>query len=207
MKRSVYCVSTDTPFFEVQSVTFKPARGMNIVQWRKNVEKTHEIYMRSYHASKPLEVSTFSTVPEGAKLSAYRLTASNGYRTECMFQSAKTFEKGGPYADLLNVKPHDAQHDERLRKSGKLTCFTLFGKEYPLEPKTAFYDWIYIRSLMDNPELAAFVTHYDAFTDTSFNPERQVNCQAEACAIYCGMQKAGIKVPNTFEDFVKAVWG
>lgn len=206
MRRNVYRTSSSAPYFQVYSVTLKSAPGRGVTRWRKNAEQVHQLYMNSFHGAKPLEVSTASDCKEGINLSAYNLVAANGLRAECMFQSAKTFEHGGPYTDLLHVRPYAAQHDPRLRNSGRLTAFTLFGVRYPLEPKTAFYDWVYIQSLEDNPDLGAFVTHYDAFTDVSFNPDRQINCQAEACAIYAGLTKAGIDPRMSFDEFVKTVW-
>lgn len=64
--------------------------------------------------AKPLEISTKSEEPLGRKLSAFHLTL-NHYALENVFQSAKVFENGGPYLDLLNVAPREAKHDERLK--------------------------------------------------------------------------------------------
>ena len=103
---------------------------------------------------------------------------------ECVFQAGKVFQNGGPYFDILEKQPWEAKRDERLRTSGNLIAFEFEGKRYPLEPKTAFYDMIYIEALNENPELAAKVLEYDAFTDIEFNPDKSINCQAKACALF-----------------------
>ena len=33
---------------------------------------------------------------------------------------------------------------------------------------------------------------YDCFTDIEFNPQRSINCQAKAAAIFTGLAKAGV---------------
>lgn len=55
---------------------------------------------------------------------------------------------------------------------------------YPLIPKNAFYEWLYIRALADDADWIAENVVYDAYTDIEFNPEKQVNCQARAFAGY-----------------------
>ena len=45
------------------------------------------------------------------------------------------------------MEPREAKKDPRIRESGKLIGFDFEGKEWPLEPKTAFYDWLYASSL------------------------------------------------------------
>ena len=100
------------------------------------------------------------------------------------FQSSKVFENGGPYRDLLNVSSRAAKKDERLQDSGRLIEFDLFGEKWPLEPKTAFYDWIYINTLAKNENLAEQLGQYDAFTDIEFNPNKSINCQAYSVALF-----------------------
>lgn len=81
----------------------------------------------------------------------------------------------------------DAKRDERLRSSGSLTKFSFFGTDWALEPKTAFYDWLYINALLKNPDLVGRVTDRDAFSDIEFNPERSINCQARSVALFCAL--------------------
>ena len=82
-----------------------------------------------------------------------------------------------------------AKKDPRIRDSGEVVGFSLMGNEFETEPKTYFYDWLYINTLMLNPDLADQLMEYDAFTDIEFNPNRSLNCQAEAAAIYVGLRR------------------
>lgn len=74
----------------------------------------------------------------------------------------------------------------------RLSSFKLDGVRWPLEPKTAFYDWLYLNALKANPELAAAVETYDAFTDIEFNPDRSLNCQARSAALWISLRHAGL---------------
>ena len=64
-------------------------------------------------------------------------------------------------------------------------------REFPTEPKSYFYNWLYINALALHPELADEAAGYDAFTDITFNPAKQVSCQAEALAIYAALARSG----------------
>lgn len=92
----------------------------------------------------------------------------------------------------MNVTPREAKRDERLKQSGRLAGFTFDGKEFPLEPKTIFYDYIYINALFENKELAKEIMKYDAFTDIEFNPDKSLNCQAKAAATFVSLTRMGL---------------
>ena len=79
--------------------------------------------------------------------------------------------------------------------------------EFPLEPKTAFYDWLYIGVVFPHREFLRRLEQYAGFTDIEFNPSRSINCQARSCAIFVAMMKKGIleRVIQTPADFVAAV--
>ena len=59
--------------------------------------------------------------------------------------------------------------------------------------------YIYMNPLLENEELAQEVLSYDAFTDVEFNPNRSINCQAKAAAVYVSLCKAGLK--DKIKDF------
>lgn len=50
------------------------------------------------------------------------------------------------------LKERDAKRDPRLQASGRLTGFRFNGSSFPLEPKTAFYDWLYINAIYPHRE-------------------------------------------------------
>jgi hypothetical protein len=139
--------------------------------------------------------SSKSTEPLGVQLSAFNLQVPLGNRlvsVEVAFQAGKVFEKGGPYLDLLDGTSREAKGDARLASSGRLTAFSLQGEAWPLVPRTAFYDWLYLQALAANPDLAEQLLHYQAFTDIEFNPEKSLNCQARTAALYVSLHKEGV---------------
>ena len=120
----------------------------------------------------------------GIKLSAFNLKINN-YTLENIFQSAKVFENGGPYLDLLDVSPKEAKRDERLRKSGSLKAFRYQNEDFPLIPQTVFYDFIYITAIKQSftiDEVDAILS-FNYFTDIEYNPTKSINTQARAVAI------------------------
>lgn len=94
----------------------------------------------------------------------------------------------GPLEDLYNVSPFEAKRD--LRHSGsKLKGFAIDEIYFDLTPQTAFYNWVYFHALSEHPEIGDELINYDAFTDIAFNPDKSINCQAEACAFYVSLRK------------------
>ena len=92
--------------------SFEWFSGFAVSQKQKSVESLHNAILNVDMTAKPLEISTKSKKEIGKKLSAFYLKL-NGYTLENIFQSAKVFESGGPYLDLLEVSPKEAKNDER----------------------------------------------------------------------------------------------
>ena len=172
-------------------VEFSWHAGMSVKQKQKNIRAIHEVARREYNVANPLEVSSKSESGLGFALSSFNLlirtVKGQSLTVEAAFQGSKVFERGGPYTDIFGSSPRDAKRDVRLQSSGRLIAFSFFGREWPLEPKTAFYDWLYINALRANSELAQQITDYDAFTDIEFNPDKSINCQARSAALYCAL--------------------
>lgn len=204
--RPVFRVKSLPPHYESIDVEFQFFSGFAASQQRKSVESLHEAYLSRFPDSKVLEISTRSEVMLGQMLSAFNLRcdiARSKIPVENIFQSSKVFEHGGPYLDLLEVPPYGIKKDERLRESGKLIRFEFQNEVFPLEPKTFFYDWVYINALVQNPELSKQLMEYDAFTDIAFNPQKSINCQARTAAIYVSLVKSSLldtalKSPQSF---------
>ncbi len=172
-------------------VDFQWHAGFAKSQKQKSIRALHEMAARDYGVINPLEVSSKSEDPLGVALSSFNLsfTTQKGLTltVEAAFQGSKVFELGGPYRDIFGKTPVDAKRDQRLKSSGQLIGFSFFGDDWKLEPKTAFYDWLYIKALLKNPDLVSEVTDRDAFTDIEFNPERSINCQARSVALFCAL--------------------
>lgn len=168
----------------------------------------HEAYKARFPGKEVLEISSKS-LQGGEAYSAFYLpkyvpALGRSVPLENVFQAGKIFENGGPYEDLMGMTPREAKRDERLRTSGKLIGFTFDGRMYPTEPKTAFYDFIYISALLENPVRAEKLVEYDAFTDIEFNPQKSLNCQAKAAAIFVSLHRNGLTGQiRTFEDFMR----
>lgn len=171
--------------------------GMSMSQKKKSVMSLHEAAKAKDICQKPLEVSSKSLDPLGVELSAFNLTATTErkkrqFTVETAYQSSKRFEAGGPYKDLLYGTSIAAKRDARLKESGVIVGFEFFGQEWPLEPKTAFYDWIYINALTKNDWAFDRLRTYDAFTDIEFNPKKSINCQAYSVALFISLESRGL---------------
>lgn len=168
---------------------------MAVSQKQKSIASLHEAAKTRLSATRILEISSKSPEAIGVCLSAFNLTLPLGDRVvnvEVAFQSGKIFERGGPYIDLLDKTSRDAKGDPRLRQSGCVIGFSYAGEAWPCEPRTAFYDWIYLQALNAHPELARQLSRYEAFTDIEFNPEKSINCQARSAALYVSLTNAGL---------------
>ena len=111
---------------------------------------------------------------------------------ESAFQASKVFERGGPYTDLLYADSRISKKDLRIRNSGNIVGFRFDGRNFEIEPKTFFYNWLYVNTLNLNKELGDRLIEFDAFTDIEFNPKKSLNCQAEAAAIYVSLRKQNL---------------
>jgi hypothetical protein len=175
--------------------------GMSVKQAQKSIDSLHEEAMQRMKVDKVLEISSKSKDPLGVRLSAFNLMINTKkhnqkFSVECAYQSAKVFERGGPYKDLREVTSREAKLDPRLKDSGRLVKFQLFDVDWALEPKTAFYDWLYINALYNEPLLADHVLQHRAFSDIAFNPERSLNCQAYSAALFVALHERGLLTPE-----------
>ena len=80
--------------------------------------------------------------------------------------------------------------DSRLKNSGEIFAFEFMGREFPIEPETAFYDWLYMKALSQKgPSIFEELDRFQAFSDIAFNPKRSINCQARAVAVYVALNR------------------
>lgn len=211
-RKAIFKSINEKPYIKTYYVTCDLPRGFALSQKQKGIKIIHDTYVRNFKGIEPLEISSKSDKELGVNLSAFNLKDKDGHTVECIFQSSKTFEEGGPYVDLLDLKPSQAKKDERLHNSGKLKCFTLNNVQYPLEPTTAFYDFIYLKALLNNENLLEQLNEYikdgATFTDIEFNPDRSLNCQAKTIALYVGLKLANVDFnkDTTFEEFVSMAY-
>lgn len=172
-------------------VSFAWNPGFAPVQKKKNVVALHDA-AQAKGLFPLLEVSTKSEERLGQRLSAFNLkvgTEIGEISIESAYQGSKVFKQGGPYTDIYRMDSWSAKKDERLRNSGALVGFDFFGQKWPLIPKTAFYDWLYLSALEPHQEFLKRLFLYDGFTDIEFNPEKSINCQARTCALLVSLIK------------------
>lgn len=195
ISNNVLSVTKDLDF------TWSP--GMAKVQKQKSIKALHAA-ANAQGLDFLLEISSKSEDELGVALSAFNLKIktrklSKEFSVESAFQASKVFEHGGPYVDLLDKESRDAKKDIRLKESGNLMYFNFYNTIWPLIPRTAFYDWLYLSALNQNKKTAEHLLKFDGFTDIEFNPAKSINCQARAAALYVSLSKL-----NMLEDVLSS---
>lgn len=173
--------------FKEVNIEFTFYNGFAVTQKAKSIQSLHDNAKKSGYKN-ILEVSTKSDNKLGWQLSAFNLMLDFDFdkkiSLECAFQGSKVFENNIQYKDLYFVESIQAKKDERLKKSGSIIGFEFEGDFWENEPKTAFYDYLYIKTLYSNyRDVIDELIKYDAFSDIEFNPKKSINCQARTCAI------------------------
>lgn len=202
-KRPAFFIRQEKVVQDIFSFEWFP--GFAISQKQKSVESLHHAIKKADADARPLEISTKSKETVGINLSAFNLRLDN-YTLENIFQSAKVYTNGGPYPDLLNVPPKAAKRDERLHNSGNLKAFRFQNEEFPLIPKTVFYDFIYIAAVKNSfaPDEIKEISSYNYFTDIEFNPAKSINTQARAAALIgLLLDEYGALPDFSKEDFIQ----
>ena len=182
--------------------------GFARVQKEKNIDELHAAAAMDGYRNL-LEISTKSKSERGRHLSAFHITAeTKRYGTiklELAFQGSKVFERGGPFTDLYAKGESEvgtAKRDPRLQESGALVGFRFEGVDFPLEPKTAFYDWLYVSFLKNFKDWAPKLYAYGgskAFTVRQIVTEIGIAGYAPVrSSRFASSQPAAIFVPEGF---------
>lgn len=205
-ERPIFVSTPDKP--ELVKEVFLPMEwhgGFAAVQKEKNIKALHKAAEIVGYRN-VLEVSTNSENRRGRHLSAFHLKVENErlgeIPLECAFQGSKIFERGGPFVDLYRTDVRRAKKDMRLKESGRLIGFSFDGFDFPLEPKTVFYDWLYVNCIYPHRQWATKLLGYGGFSDIEFNPHRSINCQARSIALFLSLLKL-----NLLEEAVKSPSG
>ena len=195
-RRPVFVPDSDKPYVSEVFLDFEYFPGSSIQQKQRSIASLHASYVARFPSSRVLEVSSKSEKDIGVQLSAFNVMIEYPGRgscsVECAFQASKVFLHGGPFVDLFNASSRAAKTDRRLRESGELVGFKYLTDQFPLDPKTYFYDWLYASALCRHDKLVEQVMMFDAFTDIEHNPERAINCQARTVAKVVGLARAGL---------------
>lgn len=194
--RPVFVPMTDGDIGVIEkAIDFKWHPGMAKSQKQKSVSELHSA-AKLFGINNILEISSKSLDELGILLSAFNLSfVTKRYNqqitVESAFQGSKVFKRGGPYKDLYLADSMTSKKDIRIKDSGQLVGFNFFNIEFPLIPRTYFYDWLYINALVNNPQLVEELYKFDGFSDIEFNPKKSINCQAHAAALFVSLNSAG----------------
>lgn len=201
-----------SPFVKEVMIEFKWYSGFSISQAKRSVRSLHAEAAKK-GISPVLEISSKSSQPFGVELSAFNLMLDvKGHpimSVECAFQGSKVFECGGPFTDLYTVTSREAKKDERLNNSGDIIHFNFLGERFLTQPLTAFYDWLYLKALINKEKLTNELLEYMGFTDIAFNPQKSFNCQARSAALFVALTKAGLidKVLQNKHEYLATIKG
>lgn len=195
-KRPIFIPNLDGPVLvKTVDVTFDWFSGPALSQKQRSIDSLHAAARKLPGIVKVMEASSKSTDPLGVSLNAFDLKLATPDGTELSvesaFQGSKVFAEGGPYTDIYGKSSLEAKRDERLQNSGELTGFRFMDVDWPLEPQTAFYDWLCITALKQKPGLIDHLAQQSAFSDIEFSPEKSITCTAYAVALYVSLWKRG----------------
>ena len=187
-------LSTNNPkqLFKEENIDFQFYNGFSVSQKLKSVKSLHQSAQK-LGFNNILEVSTKSNLKIGWALSAFNLMVDfedKQISVESAFQGSKVFEGDIQYKDIYHKTSIEAKKDPRLRTSGNIMSFEFNGDFWENEPRTAFYDWLYINALYSsNSNIINELSNYNIFSDIEFNPKKSINCQARTCAILVSLVK------------------
>lgn len=202
-EKLVFISDGTNPYYEkIVNYIFVP--GFAPSQRKKNVINLNEALSKEFPNLKTLEISTKSDSELGRKLSAFNLKL-NGQFVESIYQSSKVFADGSQYEFLIDKKPIEAKRFIQGLPKQEIVKFRYKGVDYLVNPKSMFYDFIYISALKSIPDISNQLKDYSIFTDIEFNYKKGINCQARACAIYSYLLKIGKveEYTNDLEMFKK----
>lgn len=163
-------------------IDFKWESGCSIVQKRRSCENLH-VELNYHLGFKPLDISSASTTELGKSLSAFNLKWKE-VPLECWYQGSRVYKNAGVQHQLYNVDSMTAKKTaQKLNAQDEFIGFNLLGIDFPVKPKTLFYDWIYINALIASKGRELDLEQYDCFTDVQAVMNIDA-CQARSVCMY-----------------------
>lgn len=212
--RPVFIASSHVPAFISIDVEFQWHPGFARSQKEKSIRELHNAFTETRPGVPVLEVSGKSSNELGVALSAFNLRVRHSIlgevSLESAFQGSKVFANLGQIEQAYRVDPRTAKSIAREANSDHdLIGFSWNATNWPLEPKTLFYDWLYCSALQRHPDLLEQLRNFRAFTDIEFNPGKSFNCQARSCAIAVSLVEQDLldEALDNREAFVGLVYG
>lgn len=180
-------------------IEFKWEPGMSVAQKRRSCANLHSALSSKLGLKNPLDISSASTTPLGVKLSAFNLMW-NGKSVECWYQGSKVYSVAGHMKKLYDVDSMTAKKSMKNANLGSLIGFRLIDTDYPMNPRTVFYDYLYLQGLLQS-EYKDNVLEYDVFTDIQAVTDIDA-CQARTVCIYkLLIEQNNLSVLGSFDTF------
>ena len=200
--RPVFISTFDDELVNIDSIEFEWMKGRDPLTKKNNSKSLIKSFYKKYNY-KPLEVSTKSDNALGMLLSAFNLTLKTPVGhipVECAYQGSKKYMEIGKREEFYKTNPVNIKKIIKKENIDKysIQSFDFFGDIWNIEPKEAFYSWLYLKGLGDNKSIEKELIKFKAFIDIEFNPKKSINCQARACAMYVSLKKM-----NIFEHALK----
>lgn len=197
--RPIFIPAPDHHLVKEVIIEFEWFPGFSLSQKQKSIAALHESAAKlcRLESKDILEVSSRSSSKLGRSLSALNLMLysdelGRNVSLEAAFQSSKIFSDHGRQSHLLQMS--DGKEIKSLIRSfgnEPIVGFEHEGTRWDLEPKTAFYDYLYLKGLVqffeDNKDELNSFMGCGGFTDIEFNPKKSFNCQARSCALFVGL--------------------
>lgn len=178
--------------------------GFAVSQKQKNITALHH-KAQEEGVHPVLEISTKSPIEVGRRLSAFNLKIDvDGVMKslESVYQSSKVFAQSGQHEFLMDLDPFKAKKEIRRLGQSPIVAFRFLGRDFPLEPVNAFYDWLYIRAIVPHEKWIRDNLHFAAYSDIEFTPNKSINCQGRAVAEFHALSMRGEAV-TCVRDFEK----
>ncbi|MEP2531362.1 hypothetical protein [Shimia sp.] len=188
--------------YEWVPVEFQWHPGFSVSQKQNSIAALHA-EARNMGIHPVLEVSTKSPIELGRRLSAFSLKVEvegQMFFLESVYQSSKVFSESGQLPEIISLDPYAAKKRVRELGKGEIIAFRCFGRDFPTEPKNAFYDWLYIRAIYPHRDWVYRNLDFYGYSDIEFNPQKSINCQARAVAEYKSLEMQGTS-RECFESF------
>lgn len=200
-ERPLFVPVANSGLVEERLIEFEWFPGFAVSQKQRSIAALHAA-ATAQDVKSVLEVSTKSLEPLGVRLSAFNLSVQlseygQPVLLEAAYQGSKIFESSGPHTHLYEYQSgKDVKRYINALPDEDVTGFELAGQAWPHEPKTAFYDWLYLTALRqlsaEDDSLDAQLSQFGGFTDIEFNPDKSFNCQARSCALYVSLNQLGL---------------
>ncbi|MCR5836234.1 MAG: hypothetical protein K6G88_07000 [Lachnospiraceae bacterium] len=194
--RPVFLVNSCFPYYSEVDVDFVYNQGFAPCQKKKNIIAIHGAFHKDHKDVNVLEISSKSFDETGVNLSAFNLqlyvkSLEKHMPVEVMYHVGKVFEKSGQHREMLDMTPRECKKYLFNNSFGKVDYFLFESQRVNTENFCDFYNWLYIRALLENETLSRGLLEYQAFTDVEYNPNRSKNCQARSAAIFVSLFKLG----------------